>query len=178
MPVRVQLSRKKGWRMPPNTVSVARPGKFGNPFRVQPGLTPKESVSGFSAWVEGGALPFVLSALYLPELMERRVALLGRMPSLRGKNLACYRAGIRADEKVDHPTQKWLPLMLQIVDALVPKAGSCLDPFMGSGTTGVAAVQMHRDFIGIEREPKYFDIACKRIEDAQRQGSLFGSEAA
>ena len=90
MPVRVQLSRKKGWRMPPNTVSVARPGKFGNPFRVQPGLTPKESVSGFSAWVEGGALPFVLSALYLPELMERRVALLGRMPSLRGKNLACW----------------------------------------------------------------------------------------
>ncbi|MBJ7502378.1 MAG: hypothetical protein JHC57_21680, partial [Sphingopyxis sp.] len=47
------------------------------------------------------------------------------------------------------------------------------DPFMGSGTTGVAAVQMGRDFIGIEREPKYFDIACKRIEDAQRQGDLF-----
>jgi len=48
-----------------------------------------------------------------------------------------------------------------------------LDPFMGSGTTGVAAVQMGRDFIGIEREEKYFDIACKRIEEAQRQGDLF-----
>ena len=48
-----------------------------------------------------------------------------------------------------------------------------LDPFAGSGTTGVAAVQMGRDFIGIEREPKYFDIACKRIDDAQRQGDLF-----
>jgi DNA modification methylase len=48
-----------------------------------------------------------------------------------------------------------------------------LDPFMGSGTTGVAAVQMGRSFIGIEREPKYFDIACKRIEDAQRQGDFF-----
>jgi site-specific DNA-methyltransferase (adenine-specific) len=48
-----------------------------------------------------------------------------------------------------------------------------LDPFMGSGTTGVAAVQMGRKFIGIEREPKYFDIACKRIEDAQRQGDMF-----
>ena len=48
-----------------------------------------------------------------------------------------------------------------------------LDPFMGSGTTGVAAVQMGRKFIGIEREPKYFDIACKRLEDAQRQGDLF-----
>ena len=44
---------------------------------------------------------------------------------------------------------------------------------MGSGTTGVAAVQMNRHFVGIEREPKYFDIACKRIEDAQKQGDLF-----
>jgi DNA modification methylase len=53
-----------------------------------------------------------------------------------------------------------------------------LDPFMGSGTTGVAAVQMGRSFIGIEREPKYFDIACKRIEDAQRQGDFFVEVAA
>lgn len=52
------------------------------------------------------------------------------------------------------------------------------DCFLGSGTTGVAAVQMQRDFIGIEREPAYFDIACRRIEDAQRQGSLFDTEAA
>lgn len=51
-------------------------------------------------------------------------------------------------------------------------AATVLDPFMGSGTTGVAAVQMGKDFIGIEREPKYFDIACKRIEDAQRQGDF------
>ena len=48
-----------------------------------------------------------------------------------------------------------------------------LDPFMGSGTTGVAAVQMGRKFIGIEREPKYFDIACERIEHAQAQATLF-----
>ena len=53
-----------------------------------------------------------------------------------------------------------------------------LDPFMGSGTTGVAAVQMGRSFIGIERAPKYFDIACKRIEQAQRQGDLFIEGAA
>jgi DNA modification methylase len=44
---------------------------------------------------------------------------------------------------------------------------------MGSGTTGIAAVKAGRSFIGIEREPKYFDIACKRIEDAQRQGDFF-----
>jgi DNA modification methylase len=48
-----------------------------------------------------------------------------------------------------------------------------LDPFAGSGTTGIAAVRAGRTFIGIEREPKYFEIACKRIEDAQRQGDMF-----
>jgi site-specific DNA-methyltransferase (adenine-specific)/modification methylase len=47
---------------------------------------------------------------------------------------------------------------------------------MGSGTTGVAAIQMGRKFIGIEREPKYFDIACKRIEQAAAQGSLLPPE--
>jgi len=73
-----------------------------------------------------------------------------------------------------HPTQKPLPLMKWCIGHLTnPAPQTILDPFMGSGTTGVAAVQMGRDFIGIEREPKYFDIACKRIEDAQRQGDLF-----
>jgi site-specific DNA-methyltransferase (adenine-specific) len=60
----------------------------------------------------------------------------------------------------------------------LPNGETILDPFMGSGTTGVAAVQMGRDFIGIEREPKYFDIACRRIEEAQRQGDLFTQGAA
>ena len=73
-----------------------------------------------------------------------------------------------------HPTEKPVPLMLYIVRLSVRKSGVVLDPFMGSGTTGVAAVQMGRKFIGIEREPKYFDIACKRIEDAQRMGDMFG----
>jgi site-specific DNA-methyltransferase (adenine-specific) len=47
-----------------------------------------------------------------------------------------------------------------------------LDPFMGSGTTGVACMQLGRKFIGIEIEKKYFDIACERIDNAQRQQSL------
>lgn len=76
-----------------------------------------------------------------------------------------------------HPTQKPVQLMKWCLGFL-PETDTILDPFMGSGTTGVAAVQMQRQFIGIEREPKYFDIACKRIEDAQRQGSLFGEQAA
>jgi len=48
-----------------------------------------------------------------------------------------------------------------------------LDPFMGSGTTGVACANLGRKFIGIELEQKYFDIACERIEAAQAQGRLF-----
>ena len=51
--------------------------------------------------------------------------------------------------------------------------GSVLDPFMGSGTTGVAAVQMGRNFTGVELHKPYFDIACKRIEEAQKQGDMF-----
>ena len=80
--------------------------------------------------------------------------------------------------RVGHPTQKPLKLMRWCLE-FIPDAKLILDPFMGGGTTGVAAVQIGRDFIGIEREPKYFDIACKRIEDAQRQGDLFieGAEA-
>ena len=52
-----------------------------------------------------------------------------------------------------------------------------LDPFMGSGTTGVACAKLGRKFIGIEIEPKYFDIACKRIDEAYRQPRLFKDEA-
>ena len=76
------------------------------------------------------------------------------------------------EERSEHPTQKPLGVMQWAIDQ-IPDAATILDPFMGSGTTGVAAVQMGRDFIGIEREPKYFDIACRRIEDAQRQGDMF-----
>ena len=71
-----------------------------------------------------------------------------------------------------HPTQKPVRLMTWCIE----QAGNpqtILDPFMGSGTTGVAAIQLGRSFIGIEREPKYFDIACQRIEQAAAQGQLF-----
>ena len=86
------------------------------------------------------------------------------------------RGSANQDGKV-HPTQKPIALMKWCID-FFPKAQTILDPFMGSGTTGVAAVQMGRKFIGIEREEKYFQIACKRIEDAQRQGDFFVETAA
>ena len=53
------------------------------------------------------------------------------------------------------------------------RSKTILDPFMGSGTTGVACAKLGRKFIGIEIEPKYFDIACKSIEDAYKQADLF-----
>ena len=85
-----------------------------------------------------------------------------------------YRQSVLSYRK-EHPTQKPTDLMKWCIE----QAGNpqtILDPFMGSGTTGVAAVQMGRKFIGIEREPKYFDIACERIENAQRQTSLFDTD--
>jgi len=81
----------------------------------------------------------------------------------------------QGNEERYHPTQKPLEVMKWVI-TLCPKSETILDPFMGSGTTGVAAIQLGRKFIGIEREPKYFDIACKRIEQAAAQGKLFEPE--
>ena len=71
-----------------------------------------------------------------------------------------------------HPTQKPLPLM-QWCLGFLPDAETILDPFMGSGTTGVACAKLGRSFIGIEIEPKYFDSACRRIEEAYKQADMF-----
>lgn len=78
----------------------------------------------------------------------------------------------------DHPTQKPIGVMKWAISQLPEPNNTILDPFAGSGTTGVAAVQMGKTFIGIEREQKYFEIMCRRIDDAQRQGDLFMAGAA
>lgn len=75
-------------------------------------------------------------------------------------------------ENNPHPTVKPLELMRWTL-GFVSQAKSILDPFMGSGSTGVAAVTDGRDFIGIEAEERYFEIACRRIEEAQKQADLF-----
>jgi site-specific DNA-methyltransferase (adenine-specific) len=77
-----------------------------------------------------------------------------------------------------HPSQKPIEIMAWCIAQLPEDAEIVLDPFMGSATTGVACVEAGRKFIGIEKEPRYFDIACKRIEDAQRQGDFFIENAA
>jgi DNA modification methylase len=77
-----------------------------------------------------------------------------------------------AQDGAQHPTQKPVALMRWCIGFL-PDAKTILDPFMGSGTTGVAALQLGRKFIGIELDPDYFEIACKRVEEAWKQPRLF-----
>lgn len=82
---------------------------------------------------------------------------------------------MRRERDIDreHPTQKPVGVMKWAIEHLPFPNREILDPFMGSGTTGVACVKLGRRFIGIEREPKYFDIACRRIADAYAQPDLF-----
>jgi site-specific DNA-methyltransferase (adenine-specific) len=75
----------------------------------------------------------------------------------------------------EHPTQKPLSLMAWCMDFL-DEGVTALDPYMGSGTTGVAALQTGRKFIGIERDPAYFEMACRRIEQAYAQRPLFDAQ--
>lgn len=77
----------------------------------------------------------------------------------------------------EHPTQKPLRLMRWCIEQ-VGMPQTILDPFAGSFSTGVAAIQLGRRFIGIERDPKYFEIGLRRIEQAHAQGRLFEPEPA
>lgn len=79
----------------------------------------------------------------------------------------------KGNEKRYHPTQKPVGVMQWSIGYLPNDAKTILDPFMGSGTTGVACAKMGRQFIGIELERRYFDIACQRIEEAYQQPDFF-----
>jgi DNA modification methylase len=83
------------------------------------------------------------------------------------------RAGDAQNRTFCHPSQKPVEVMRWCVEQLPKDAAIVLDPYMGSGTTGMACADLGRQFIGIEIEPKYFDIACERIENAQRQQRMF-----
>jgi site-specific DNA-methyltransferase (adenine-specific) len=91
-----------------------------------------------------------------------------------GKTYRCFRIPIinyqTLPEWTPHPTQKPIRLLSLIIG--LTKGNVILDPFMGSGTTGVSCAILGRKFIGIEIDPKYFDIACRRIEQEYAQGKL------
>jgi len=122
----------------------------GNYFRLPPSRC-------WLSWSKVNAVP-TMAALELAWTNFDRPAKEARLP------VGAHDAG--------HPTQKPVPLMDWCLSFL-PEAGTVLDPFMGSGTTGVACAKRGRRFIGIEIEPLYFDVACRRIEEAQRQSDLF-----
>jgi DNA modification methylase len=81
-------------------------------------------------------------------------------------------ARVSADDR-EHQTQKPVDLMQRLLRVVCPPGGTVLDPFMGSGSTGVAAAAEKMHFIGIERDPEHFDTACERLRMANAQQSLF-----
>lgn len=122
---------------------------FGTPIAPRPGQTviPTETVSTGRRAGEGGT------------------RLWGRNRSDRDVTYYLDRA--------EHPMPRHLNHVLWLVRWWSEPDGVVVDPFAGSGTTGVAAHMSGRKFIGIEIEPRYFDVACRRIEEAMRQGELF-----
>ncbi len=78
----------------------------------------------------------------------------------------------------EHPTQKPLGVMAWALDQLPADVSLICDPFMGSGTTGVAAIQKGLQFVGIEREASYFDLACTRLQAALDAPKLFSEATA
>lgn len=87
------------------------------------------------------------------------------------------KSGRVSAEDREHQTEKPTELMARLCKVVTPPSGVILDPFAGSGSTGVAAVSSGYRFLGIERESAYVDIARRRIADAAAQGNLFGSAA-
>jgi site-specific DNA-methyltransferase (adenine-specific) len=96
-----------------------------------------------------------------------------RIFTFKWKGLACDKKG-ESNGLREHTTQKPIALMVWCIEqADTPPCGLILDPYMGSGTTGVAAVRLGRKFIGIDKVEKYFDIACRRIADELARPQLF-----
>lgn len=84
-----------------------------------------------------------------------------------------YPRALALQDGKEHPTQKPVEVIKWCINQLPIDCEAILDPFMGSGTTGVAAVKLGRKFIGIEIKPKYFDIACRRVSEALKQPDFF-----
>lgn len=126
--------------------------------------------------------PDAIGGVYLPHSVGRcrwgfssmaHCLLYGTAP---GMEKGCRATAIRSTavaEKNGHPTPKPLQWMVWAVDLGSRRDEVVLDPFMGSGTTGVACANLGRRFVGIEIDPTYFDIACERIDNAQRQERMF-----
>lgn len=122
-------------------------------------------------WDKGPALGMgALDLPWKPSYEEIYVIGKGFHGTRDGAVIYCPPVQSMAKNGREHPNEKPVRLLSMLLNKSPP--GLVLDPFMGSGSTGVACAHIGRPFVGIEIEPVYFDIACRRIEDAQRQGRL------
>ena len=137
---------------------------FASPWRPWPGVW-----RNLIVWDKGGAvggggdIKTCLKRTW--ELIQ--VARNGPMKGAREGSV--WRFPITPQSLTEHICAKPLSLIIALIDRFVPIGATVLDPFMGSGTTGVACIQTGRNFIGIEIDKSYFDIAQRRIADAQTQ---------
>ena len=166
-------------------------GKYFRIARIESGLSYQEIAKHISRdpalylrWEEGVCLPnpsdYAKCQMILPSLRKEYEELCKEYEELRrpfaiseyGGHTDVWDYAVVQGYLGKHPAEKPEQLMAHMIDTSTKPAQTILDPFMGSGTTGVACVNMGRKFIGIELEEKYFDIACRRIELAQAQGKL------
>ncbi len=178
---RPQFLAKKGYASyddtPENFLAIVSPA-------IQTALTMADRGLVFSAGSMLWDLPKAdaLGGVYLPAACGRNAwgfasmahcAFYGIAPSL---NLGAKHTAIRSTksaEKNGHPCPKPIEWMLWAVSLASTTTQTIMDPFMGSGTTGVACVKLGRRFVGVELDPGYFDIACERIRKAYDQPDMF-----
>lgn len=126
---------------------------------------------GHDAWV---AVWHKMNAMgferrFAPQWVPIVIAYKGN-PPFWGKDL--FACPIRVQKDIDHPTPKQPAVTEWLVEKATKIGGTVLDAFMGSGTTGIACAKLGRKFIGIEVDEKYFDLSCRRIENATRQQEM------
>jgi len=139
-------------------LSNGKPKTF-NPIKDRKNIYSGTVVHGTQRQVDGSTIPATGSGKILADYGVRHNAWLI-------SNRERYNTG-------EHPAPFPLALAVDHIKSWSNEGETVMDPFMGSGTTGVACAKMRRKFIGIELEPKYFDIACKRIEEAYKQPDMF-----
>lgn len=143
-------------------------GELVTPLDYNPGLPLRQVV----VWARAGGVNFS-PAFYLPT--HEWIAIFAKQ-EFRLRDKAASGVGdvwyVPQQSGTEHPAPFPVALPARALETTTAK--TVLDPFMGSGTTGVAAIQAGRRFVGIELEPRWFELACRRIETAVNQGQLFG----
>jgi site-specific DNA-methyltransferase (adenine-specific) len=125
----------------------------------------------FGIWHKLGAAPQFTGDR--PAMGWEAIAILHREGKKRWNGGGHHAVWVCSIEHGEHPTQKPLALVSDWVLKFTNPGETVLDPFMGSGTTGVACARLGCGFIGIESRPDYFEMACRRIADAHRQADMF-----